>query len=417
MRVDSAHDTTLKTDLLIVGAGPAGTAAAIEAVRAGLSAVVVDKAHFPRPKCCGDGLTTSALRHLDELGFEPHGLPSWKQIDSFVLTSPNGRSRTYPLPGSAGLYAAVARRSELDTELVSLARASGALVMEGATVVNVEQSQSAVTVMVDDQARAERQTIQARFVVAADGMWSTVRKLTSTDRSNYRGDWHAFRQYFVGVDGPAADGLMVWFEEDLLPGYFWSFPLGDGAVNVGFGIVRGEGGKQIQKMKTLWPELLQRPSIRSALGPNAEPEEAHRAWPIPARLGQLPLAQGRIIFVGDAAAATDPMSGEGIGQALETGRLAVTSIIEAGIDHPTSVRDRYQTQLRRTMVADHRLAGMLSQLLGNPRVAEAVLALTGSSDWTRRNFARWLFEDYPRAAVFNPWRWKQGRPPQVGAYV
>lgn len=408
------EESTLTTDVLIVGAGPAGAAAAIDSARAGLSTLVVDKATFPRPKCCGDGLTTSALRHLDDLGFDPASLPSWQQIERFTLTSPGGRRRTYPLPQSAGLYAAVARRSELDAELVTMARSAGARILEDTTVTDLDQSQSGVNVTV--QSGGSELSISSRFVIAADGMWSTVRKLTSAEPLKYRGDWHAFRQYFVDVDGPAADGLMVWFERDLLPGYFWSFPLGDNTVNVGFGIVRGEGGKQIQQMKTLWPELLQRTSIRSALGPDAKPEAAHRAWPIPARLGRLPLGQGRIIFVGDAAAATDPMSGEGIGQALETGRLAVSSIIEAGIDHPTSVRDLYQKHLQRTMIADHRLAGMLSQLLGNPTVAEAALALTGSTDWTRRNFARWLFEDYPRAAVFNPWRWREGRPPQVGAY-
>ncbi len=418
--VAGQDDKTLTSDVLIVGAGPAGTAAAIEAVRSGLSALVVDKATFPRPKCCGDGLTTSALRHLEELGFEPNSLPSWKQIERFTLSSPGGRQRSYPLPQVGGLYAAVARRSELDAELVSLARRAGAQVLENTAVVDVVQpsddlgdSQVTATVQQGDVTM----TIRSTFLIAADGMWSTIRKLTSTQSAGYRGDWHAFRQYYVDVEGPAADGLMVWFEEDLLPGYFWSFPLGDGAVNVGFGIIRGEGGKQVQRMKTLWPELLKRESIGNALGPDARPEEAHRAWPIPARLGHLPLSDGRIIFVGDAAAATDPMSGEGIGQALETGRLAVSSIVQAGPNQPSSVRDVYETHLRRTMIADHRLAGLLSRLLGNPTVAEAALALTGSSDWTRRNFARWLFEDYPRAAVFNPWRWRDGRPPQVGAYT
>lgn len=416
----------MKSDLLVVGAGPAGTAAAVEATRAGLSVVVVDKATFPRPKCCGDGLTTSALRHLDELGFDPASLPSWCRIDEFTLTSPSGRSRSYPLPSTGGVYAAVARRSELDAELVTLARSAGSRVIENSTLTGLKQSGDgiAATFTSGDGNKTDGNlsggngfTVDARFVVAADGMWSTVRKLTSGAPSGYRGDWHAFRQYFVGATGSARNGLMVWFEPDLLPGYFWSFPLGDGAVNVGFGIVRGQGGKQIQRMKTLWPDLLERRSIRDALGPDARPEEAHRAWPIPARLGQLPLSTGRILFVGDAAAATDPMSGEGIGQALETGRLAVNSIVEVGPDRPVAVGELYRTRLQRTMVADHRLASLLSQLLATPSVAEAVLSLTASTGWTRRNFARWLFEDYPRAAVFNPWRWREGRPPQVGAYL
>lgn len=426
----SPVDASIDADVLVVGAGPAGTAAAIEATRAGLSVTVVDKARFPRPKCCGDGLTTSALRHLEELGFDPTSLPSWQEITGFTLHSPQGRTRTYPLPESAGMYAAVARRSELDAELVTLARSAGSRILEDTAVVELDQTATQITATVrnknivepvggrSDHAAggSDTTTISSRFVIAADGMWSTVRKLVDGEQSGYRGDWHAFRQYFTGATGPARDGLMVWFEPDLLPGYFWSFPLGDGAVNVGFGIVRSGGGKQIQRMKTLWPDLLDRPSIRGALGPHAEPEEAHRAWPIPARLGQLPLTSGRVVFVGDAAAATDPMSGEGIGQAFETGRLAIACMTEADMD-PVSTGELYRRQLKRTMVADHKMASGLSRLLATPTVAEAVLALTGSSGWTRRNFARWLFEDYPRAAVFNPWRWRQGLPPSVGAYA
>ncbi len=393
-----------KTDIMVVGAGPAGTAAAIEARRAGLDVVVVDKAVFPRSKCCGDGLTTSALRQLEALGLDPASIPSWTAVDDVVIVSPARRTRTYPLPRSPGTYAAVARRSELDHQLVLLARQAGADVLEGHELVDLEQDQSSVTVKMTAPDGRTR-TVKSRFVVAADGMWSPTRKLLGVGPERYRGDWHAFRQYFSGVSERATSSLIVWFEPDLLPGYAWSFPLADGRANVGFGIIRGEGGKRIQNMKALWAELLERPHVRSVLGDDARAEEPHRAWPIPARLGHLPLALGRVLFVGDAAAATDPMSGEGIGQALESGRMAVDSIVAQGIDHPTAVRDHYQNDLRRTIGRDHKLAQGLSHLLSRPWVAEAALAATGATSWTRENFARWLFEDYPRATIINPRRW------------
>lgn len=402
--MDQQRQPVRKTDILIVGAGPAGAAAAIEASRAGLDVVAVDKATFPRNKCCGDGLTTSALRHLEQLGFEPSSVPSWKQVDDVVITSPRGRRRVYPLPRTEGVLAAVARRSELDHRLLELARTSGATVLEGHELVELEQDQNSVQAQIRGESGCR---IKARFIIAADGMWSSVRKLAGIGPSDYRGDWHAFRQYFTDVAPAAQANLLVWFEPDLLPGYAWSFPLGDGTANVGFGIIRGEGGKRIQSMKATWQTLLERPHIRSQLGEHAVPEEPHRAWPIPAQLGALPLALGRILFVGDAAAATDPMSGEGIGQALETGREAVSAIISQGIDHPTAVRDRYEKRLHRGIGRDHRLAGALSTLLTSPTVAETALRLTGLNGWTRENFARWLFEDYPRATVINPWRWRE----------
>ena len=114
----------------------------------------------------------------------------------------------------------------------------------------------------------------------------------------YLGEWHAFRQYFR-ADGPAARDLHVWFEPDLLPGYAWSFPLPDGAVNIGFGITRG-GAIRTRDMKELWPALLDRPHVREVLGEAAAPESPHRAWPIPAAIDRATLAHGRALFAGDA---------------------------------------------------------------------------------------------------------------------
>ena len=127
------------------------------------------------------------------------------------------------------------------------------------------------------------------------------------------------------MTGPAKDDIQICFEPDFLPGYFWAFPMGDGAVNIGFGITRG-GAHSTQDMKALWPDLLARPHIRDLLGPDAVAEGPHRAWPIPARIDEVTASSGRTLFVGDAVAACDPMSGEGIGQALLTGRFAADVI-------------------------------------------------------------------------------------------
>jgi flavin-dependent dehydrogenase len=122
-----------------------------------------------------------------------------------------------------------------------------------------------------------------------------------------------------------------------------------------------------------------------------------------------------VLFAGDAAAAADPMTGEGIGQAVETGTAAIEAIDQAGPDR-AAVRTLYRQQLARGMVRDHRLAGALGRILADPRRAEAVLAVVGAGGWTRRNFARWLFEDYPRAALATPARWRTDLLRQPGAY-
>ncbi|MGA1261253.1 MAG: NAD(P)/FAD-dependent oxidoreductase [Ilumatobacteraceae bacterium] len=116
-------------DVLVVGAGPAGIAAAVTAHRAGLQVVVIDKARFPRDKCCGDGLTTGALRLLEQLGLPPASVPSWTPCRDVTLRSPSGRTIDLQLPAE-GQFAAIATRFELDNALVQHARSLGIDVRE-----------------------------------------------------------------------------------------------------------------------------------------------------------------------------------------------------------------------------------------------------------------------------------------------
>jgi geranylgeranyl reductase family protein len=398
--------------VLVVGGGPAGAAAAIDLARAGRDVVVVDKAVFPRDKCCGDGLTTLALRELEHLGLEPASVADWYDVDAAWLRSPSGREVRVPLPRGHGRYAAVAPRLQLDDAVLALARKAGARVHDGHAVTDVVQHADHVDVAVDGLG-----TVRCRYVIAADGMWSPVRKALAVNEPRYLGEWHAFRQYARNVTGPAADRLVVWFESDLLPGYAWSFPLPGGRVNIGFGVLR-DGTRRTSEMKDVWADLLERPHVREALGPGAELEDRHTAWPIPARVDEVVLATGRTLFVGDAAAATDVMTGEGIGQALLTGRLAAAAVLAGGATAPDTVRARYEHAVRRHLVADHHVSKVLGRVLAHERGARGAIRVVGASgEWGRRNFARWMFEDEPRAVVLTPSRWHRRFLARPGAYA
>jgi menaquinone-9 beta-reductase len=389
-------------DVLVVGAGPAGAAAALTARRRGLDVRVVDKAAFPRDKTCGDGLTTAALRSLEHLGVDVTGLPGYMAVRETVLVGPDGRRVSLPL-AEDGDYAAVVPRVELDAAIVDAARSSGVDVRDGVAVTAIDADGDGVTATTADG------SVRARFLIAADGHYSFVRRCLGPPAPPDLGTWHAFRQYFRGVDDPR---LYVLFEADLLPGYAWVFPLPEGRANVGFGVLRrpGTSGKELNAR---WRELLTRPSVRTVLGPAAEPEATHRAWPIPASFEYDALADGRVLYVGDAANAVDPLTGEGIAQAIETAMIAVDAIATGEAE---SVGARYRERVRRALGRDLRFAAALQRVLRSRRGAALAVRTAGLTPWTRRHFGRWMFEVYPRALLLTPDRWHRGMLSGTGAY-
>src|SRR5689334_8002795 len=183
-------------DVLVIGAGPAGTAAAITAARNGSRVVCIDKAVFPRDKTCGDGLTANALRLLAALGVSNDDLAGAAPlfVRETMLVSPSGRRVALPIPND-GAHAAVVSRHTLDAALVAVARRSGVDLREGIAVIALEQQPAGVRCTLDDGT-----VIDAPHAIAADGHWSAVRRLLEPDAPRDLGEWHAVRQYFEGVD-------------------------------------------------------------------------------------------------------------------------------------------------------------------------------------------------------------------------
>ena len=393
-------------DVVVVGGGPSGSSAACTIAKSGLSVLLIDKSEFPRDKCCGDGLTTMALRLSEELGLKILNLDNLEAVDEAVIHFPSGRREVFPLPGK-GLFAAVVPRADYDLALIDLARE---------LLVDVRLGHKFSSVNFDGERTfldiEGLEEVETSFVVAADGAWSPVRRSLNLGEDQSRGEWLAFRQYISGVETDR-NNLHVWFEKDLLPGYAWSFPLPDGKANVGFGVLKSKHSSA-SEIAQLARDLLNRDSISETLGENVKLEGRQTAWPIPARISSQRLTSGPVIFVGDAAASTDVLTGEGIGQALLTGILAGEAIKSGGSQK--TVASLYEKSVRSHLLADHRMSVALQAVLAHPAGAENALRLASLNQWSRRNFARWMFEDYPRALLFTPKRWKKGVFDSEGAY-
>lgn len=396
--------------VLIVGAGPSGTACAATLHALGHDVTVVDKATFPRDKCCGDGLTTNALRVLQRLSFDPSRVADWQVCSDVEMRSYTGRVVDLPLPTTIGQFAAIAPRAQLDHALVEHCRELGVVIHEGCAFESIVQH-DADSITVNLQNLGE-QTFD--YVIAADGMWSPVRKELGLSTPGYLGEWHSFRQYVGNVTGSAQQKLHIWFDKDLLPGYAWSFPLPGNRVNFGYAILR-TADKSTKFMNDTWRDLFLRPHVAEALGHDFQPEGRHTAWPIPARINEAVRSSGRVLFIGDAVCACDTLTGEGIGQALETG-IAAAEAINSGRTS-IEVRDRYSKLIDAQLLSDHRLSYLLGRLIGYPIIARCVLAVVDSNNWTRRNFVRWLFEDEPRAIAFTPRRWHRNFLARTGAFT
>jgi flavin-dependent dehydrogenase len=324
-------------------------------------------------------------------------------VHECIIVSPSGRRVRLPLPDD-GDHAGVVARAGLDAELVTLARNQGIDVREGDGVDDLVVSTAGAKLH-----HASGATIEARHVVAADGQWSTIRRLLNPDAPRDLGTWHAVRQYYDHVDDAR---LWVVFAEELLPGYAWVFPMPDGGANVGLGVLRA--GRAGRDLKALWPDVLRRGELREIIGPRAKPREAVRAWPIPTAYSPERLTDGPVLYAGDAAAVVDPMTGEGIAQALETGIAAADAIARGG--DTDSVARRYERTVDGALGRDLRFARRLQRILASPRGARAAMKAADVSDWTRRSFGRWLFEGYPRAVLLTPDRWHRNRFTAPGAF-
>ena len=434
-------------DLLIVGAGPAGAAAAYWAAKRGLKVLAVDKQHFPRDKTCGDGLTPRAVKELADMGLEG-AFAGWHRHEGLRVRA-HGAVLELPWPSHPVYpdYGFVVRRRDLDGLVAEQARSVGAVVRHGVEAVKplfdsnssvarsrpggvaadgeavghasedgVDYSRSengndiaAVSLSnsaelagaeLRDKASGETEHVKARYVIVADGANSRFGRALGTRRDRSLAQGMAIRTYY---SSPAHDD--PWIESALditdrqgntLPGYGWVFPLGDGKVNVGIGLL--STFQDYKSVNTSWLMEEWAHALPDFWGVDpASPEIAPVGGRLPMGGSVQPKADANWVVVGDAAGTVNPFNGEGIDYAYETGRAAADIIASALARSDPSILSEYPRWLESTYGLYFRVGHLFAKAIGNPdlirRLTSAGMQSRTFMEWALRIMANLLRPD------------------------
>jgi geranylgeranyl reductase family protein len=366
-----------RVDVVVVGAGPAGSAAAWRLASAGLDVAVLEKAAFPREKVCGDGLTPRAVKALDDMGIDTSPAAGWVRHKGLrVFGGGQVVEVDWPTLDRWPGYSLARPRRDLDALLARHAAAAGARVHHEVTVTEPLLDDAGRVAGVHAQVGPAKEpgTWRAPLVVSAEGLSGRLAKALGLVRREDRPLGVAVRRYIttprthddyldisfdLSAEGPDADSM---------PGYGWSFGMGDGTANVGFGLLDTRRSAQSDHRAVFrrWLETL---PLEWQL------DEEHAVTPV--RGAGLPMALNRgpaytrgLLLAGDAAGAVNPFNGEGISYAMETGRLAAETAVAALALPPGPARERvlrgYPDRLRAEYGAHHRLGTVFLALLARP---------------------------------------------------
>jgi geranylgeranyl reductase family protein len=369
-------------DVLIVGGGPSGSSCAYWLAEAGWDVVLVEKKVFPREKTCGDGLTPRAVRQIADMGIE--GALAGAHRYSGLRAHGFGQVLNLPWPEHPSFpsYGYVITRHDLDALVNERAAKAGAIVFQGTEALEpiLESGAerpagaglpSCVGAVVKDKATGRRREVRARYVVVADGANSRFGRALGTNRDRTQPMGMALRGYYTspGHDQPFIESHLDIRdgEGNVVPGYGWIFPVGDGRVNVGVGLLstdrrwKGVNTGTLMEHFVKWAPDEWELSPETCLGPPT-------GGKLPMGLSVGPRLGATTLVVGDAAGTINPFNGEGISYGYETGRLAAASLGEALSGDGFAALLRYEDRLEDAYSLYYRVARAFIRVIARPEL-------------------------------------------------
>jgi len=378
----TARPATRDADVVVVGAGPAGSAAAYHLARTGLDVALLEKTTFPREKVCGDGLTPRAVKALVAMGIDTSEQAGWLHNKGLRIIG-GGMRLEIPWPDLASFpsYGLVRPRSDFDDLLARQAVKAGAVLHEATTVTGPELEERTGRITgVTTKGEAGEVTYRAPLVVAADGNSSRLSLAMGVHKRDDRPMGVAVRTYYRSPRHDD-DWLESWLElwdrdeqtgrERLLPGYGWIFGVGDGTSNVGLGILN---------TSTAWGQVDYKDLLKRWLDQTPEEwgfRDENRTQPV--RGAALPMGFNRqphytrgMLLVGDSGGMVNPFNGEGIAYAMESGEIAAETIAQALARPTADARERalqgYPAVLKQTYGGYYTVGRLFVKAIGDDRV-------------------------------------------------
>ena len=361
-------------DVIVVGAGPGGSATAAHLARAGIKTLLLEKTEFPREKVCGDGLTPRAVKELLALDIDLTTRGWIKNKGLRIIGGGHRLELPWPELSVFPDYGLVRTRADLDQILAQRAAALGADLHESTAVTGPVMEQDRIVGVTTKNSAGEERTLRAPIVVAADGNSSRLSLAMGLTKRDDRPLGVAVRTYFRSPrheDDWLESWLELWDQDRLLPGYGWVFGVGDGTSNVGLGILNSSpafANVDYRALLMRWAASMPKEwgyVAEEMVGPI-------RGAALPMGFNRTPHFHRGMLLVGDAGGMVNPFNGEGIAYAMESGRIAAEIIAEAVATGSERARDlrlaTYPTRLKSEWGGYYTLGRVFVKLIGNDRV-------------------------------------------------